>query len=1375
MSAPGVPGSARRWLAALLACVVLAGTASAATLTVDTGADPNARLELRTYTLPDGTEAELIVLSGTSVSVVVDDVAIEGQRLEIDVAGRIVRVIGPGAFVRGEERVEGQDLEVDLLEERVRAIDAIVFTSAIDVEGALAERLPGQVTFANAFASPCTRCDQDVPDYGFRAARMVLYPGDRLVAFDAIVVVRGVDLFHLPVLVLPLATGDRQPQLLVRTGTASERAEVRVRWPYVAGDAALGTFTVRYLAEVDPSRDTGLAGRLLGGAVEADAFGFELDHRAYDLLGTAALRVAFDPGRGPDATDPTRAESPGTWTVRAAYATEPDGPSPAIDLELARDDATTSGRWTYRASLVGTGSGARGAVDAQGFVDTDPDVDPTTPPAYAGRTVPRRTGVRLRLEPLETSAWRLSRLQVTAAALDLGVFEDVANPANRAAASLGIVTGGRALASHTVRLDPVALWAGARLEADNAFEGRYHGTGERAITWRTRVGLDQRFGDAGQLGLAFLREVEEGETPFRFDAASPRARTEATARLSVRFAPWIAVASDGGYVFSDARRPETVGWQPLNSSLTLFQDRSWLDASLAHRWPIADDDPGALTARLGIQGRSGDAEVRTSITHVIDLEADLGPPVIDEGRTTLAWRAALARVATLTLDATHVAADAEGLPTWSDGRASASLGSLQAGDARPGLQLDARLDLTELQVTELTVLARADVGPLALELRERIALPTPVVADARIQATWSGVATLDARGIVWLPPAWLGHGAPEPSARAVSVRLADAPERTAPRWEATWRTTLDPALEESGGRRDTRFELRLALVQEQIGPVALSLEGLAEWSLADAVLDDTYLRRAAVTLGADAWERIGLQGRLGYQGTWDATAGAYARSTLSIEDLTLAVRASDEWLVGARLTDVWELHRHRRGAFAVDGATGGVLRVGSLLLGVGGGVGRRDRLGAHRADRSGRRDRPLRGVRDRPGAAARAAARGRAVRVARAVAAAMAVALLAGACTGTTTPALPTLLVVARTTTPPSLALVAVDLTTTSRALRLVAPTAFAFDAGTTLVALDATPREGVPSAAWVLTSDATGANAALQRFDLADLEDDPGTTVPRSGAPLALTDGARAWAADLTPGAYLGPVCPRQIVVGGPATNPTRYVALWDLCDDVDAVGDGRIHVVDLVDGVVASWSEPFPYDAVGIRAGVTDPATFTTVRVALGGDRALQTRRFADPVGPTGVQAVVPGDDALLDLAVSRGTWWALVDPPTGDPEIRGFAPDATTTTRPAFAAATRLFVGGGPGAIAFGTSQAQVVFAESASTPTSIAARGVAEAPAAVAATVEANDYAVVATTSGTLCALDVRVAATSAGCEFLLPATAVSEARFLTWTYAAPSTP
>jgi hypothetical protein len=396
------------------------------------------------------------------------------------------------------------------------------------------------------------------------------------------------------------------------------------------------------------------------------------------------------------------------------------------------------------------------------------------------------------------------------------------------------------------------------------------------------------------------------------------------------------------------------------------------------------------------------------------------------------------------------------------------------------------------------------------------------------------------------------------------------------------------------------------------------------------------------------------------------------------------------------------------------------------------------------------------------------------LRAARALVLVAVCAVLVSGCTGTSTPALPTLLMVARTTTPPSLALVAVDLTPTSRALRLVAPTAFTFDPGTALAALDATPREGVPTAAWVLTSDAAGANAALHRFDLTGLEDDPSTTAARVGPPIALTDGARAWAPGLTPGAYLGPVCPRQLVVGGPAATPVRYVALWDLCEG-EVSNLGRVHVVDLDRSVATTWSEPSPYDEVGIRPGVTDPATFTTVRVAVGEDRVLETRRFADPVEATGVAATVPGADDLLDVSVARGSWWTLVRPPSGDPELRGIAPDALPVTRPAFAGAARLFAGGGPGVIAFGANQAQVAFADVASTPTSVTVVGVAAAPAAVAVTVEANDYAVVATTGGTLCALDVRVAATSPGCEFVLPAPGLPEARFLTWTYAAPPAP
>ncbi|MDF1522955.1 MAG: hypothetical protein P1P87_09070 [Trueperaceae bacterium] len=399
----------------------------------------------------------------------------------------------------------------------------------------------------------------------------------------------------------------------------------------------------------------------------------------------------------------------------------------------------------------------------------------------------------------------------------------------------------------------------------------------------------------------------------------------------------------------------------------------------------------------------------------------------------------------------------------------------------------------------------------------------------------------------------------------------------------------------------------------------------------------------------------------------------------------------------------------------------------------------------------------------------------RGVRTARASlgAALLALALLTG-CTGTVTEALPTVLVVVRETAPaPVLALVAVDLSPTARGLRVIAAAAHTFAAGAEVLALDATPRDAVPTAAWTLVAAGDG-SVALQRFDLTAVVDAPGATVPLAST-RALVDAAGAWAADLEASTASPAGCLRQLVVGGPPSAPERYVALWDACPG-GLAGDSRIHVVDLTDAEVTTLL-PSNDDPVGLRPGVTDAATFTTVAVEIGvgGGRTLQTRRFDAPATPTTLAATLDGADDLLDLAVARGAWWALVRPTSGDPQVRVVAPDGTTTSREALAGALRIAVGTGPGVVAFTPSQAQVLFDEAASPETFVSAVGVGDAPDAVGVAIEANDYAVVAATSGALCALDARVPATNPVCEFTLPSSALPAARFLTWTYAAPSAP
>lgn len=900
--------------------LALAAWAAAATVTIDAGDDPDARLELRRTRLPSGVEVELIVLTGREVRLTVDDVVVTGGRLELDVAGRLVRVIGPGSFTAGEERLEGRDLELRLDEERVRAIDAVVFTSAIDVRGELAERLPGQLTFAEGLASPCSRCGQEVLDYAFRAARMILFPGDRLVGYEVDVLVRDAVVLRLPLLVLPLARGDRSPQLTIASGSLARRAQVAVRWPYVAGPDALGTFTVRYLAEVDPRDASGLAGRVLGGAVEASAWGFELDHRVFDDVGSGVVRIAVEParpGREAGGALPARAPEDARWSVRLAYQTEPTdgGGTPAVRAEAVRDDLRTPGRWTYQLALTGAdpdalfGVGLRGRFDSQGFVDADPDVDPRTPPVYADRATARRTPLRVRLDPIDLAPLQLGSLRITAATLDLGLFEDLANPVNRRAAALGTVSDARALLGHALTLGPWSPWTGLRLEGDNRFEGRYYAAGERAVSWRSRISATQTLGQVATLSASLQREVEEGETPFRFDAAVARSRTEARFSVEARPAPWISLRSDGGYVLVENRRPETVGWAPLTTRLTLFADVPWIDAAVEHRWPILEEDPGTLRATLSLQGRRAPADLRVALEHLQDLRVPDADPRVSETFTRVTWRAAAERVFALDVAATYrpePAPDAQGrVRTIDPLDLRLELGSLRAGDERPGVRLAAPFDVELSRFERLDVDLRARIGPLEVEARERIELPAGRVGDARIGVAWEGVARFEARGLIWLPPAWLGHE-DEPRVRTLSVQLREERPSGPGRWELGWRSTLDPSLGD-GGRRDTLFEVRVALLQDTWGPWLIGLEGLAEWALRDDRQSEPYLRRASLLFGADAWERVGLQGRLSYQGVYDPLREDLARSELTISDLTLALRLSDAWLLGARLQDVWEL------------------------------------------------------------------------------------------------------------------------------------------------------------------------------------------------------------------------------------------------------------------------------------------------------------------------------------------------------------------------------------------------------------------------------------------------------------------------------------
>ena len=902
-------------LALALALVWLLTTAAAATVTVDGASDPDSRLELRTVLLPDGSERELYVLEGDPIVVVIDGrQRLEGRLIEFDPSAREVRVIGPGVIEIDGERFEGSDLVIGLRDERVSGRDVLIVTTEVDVWGDVATRLPGQVDALSGLFSPCARCDQDPWDYGFRAERLRVYPGDRLVAEAVTVLVRDARVLTLPLLVLPLADADRQPRLRIESGDAERRAEVELSWPYVAGRDGLGRFTVRYLAEVDPRTGGWFWERFLGGSVVASHVAWELEHRHYDERGAGDLRIGYVPAL-PDLT--SDAVDPAELRARASYRTDASVGAPSVRLALERNDALAPGRWEYDLGLVGEAEGVRGRFDTRGFIDTDAELRRTIAPTFAVRGEARQVFTRLRFEPLDPTRIVLGPVRLVAGELDLGLFEDVSDPTNRRVAARRFAQAGRARVVHTLQLEPLRPWAGVQFDARNAFDGRYYDSGERLVVWRTNLSVRQAFGRAGDVTFTFDRDVNEGETPFRFDSVTRRNRSELGVRLRLAPDPFWSLDHRSGYVLLDTRRPEDEGWQPLDTSLRLFGTVPAFDLSLRHRYGPEEGIPHTLEANADLRARQQPAELTFGVRHLQDLAPETeGGVTVSDTRTTVTWSAGVERAVQLQAQTSYrpqpePAADGS-LRFWSPLDLRLELGALRTGDTRPGVRAELRVDVDEGTLERLALTARSTLWQAELEATQRIDLQTGAVSDARLTLTLPERFSVVLRGVTWLPPAWLGVEVEEERAWPVVFTVRDTPADRRGRWELAVRTTFDPRLADGeGGRRDTILDVRVDLVREFLGPFDVSLQGFGEWRLRDDALDRTHLRRASLTLGVEAFERVGVQGSMSYVGTYSPVREELTRSELQLDRVTLSLRASDQLTLGAQVTDVWDFTRTR--------------------------------------------------------------------------------------------------------------------------------------------------------------------------------------------------------------------------------------------------------------------------------------------------------------------------------------------------------------------------------------------------------------------------------------------------------------------------------
>lgn len=879
---------------------------------IDTGGDPNSRLEIRNVVLPGGESAELYVIEGSRVRVTIGERELIAEHLEVDLERRVVRVIGFGTFVTPEQTVQGDDLVIELEQESLTGDDVLIVTEAIDVIGDEAIRAPGQIDVVRGRFSPCSRCDQEVEDFGFHAERIELYPGDRLVAFDVTVLIRERSTLTLPLMVVPLARPERQPRLSVSQGSASERAEVALDWPYVSGANAFGTFSLRYYADIGPSAGNGPD--LLGGPIATGYLGGAVDHVFYTDRGQGDFDFSYRPGFLGEEGEPRERSQ---FRVRLAYQTLDEAPldgsgRPSLDLSVSRDDQLRDRLLEYRLEMAGLESGVLATFSSQGFADTDPR-DAVKEPSYDDRATPRRTPVRLVLEP-EEERFAVGPLFLRRLALDLGAFEDASNPSNRSAAVQEFIDAGRLLERHSIELRPLPLWSGMELSGHSNFVGHYYTTGERLIDWDSRASATQRFGETGSFGLVFTRDVSEGETPFRFDQIPLRTRTDLRGVLRLQPLPWLAVEAEDTYVFRDSRRPELEGFQPFQSRLRLFDNLAWIEAGVANSYDIQAGDPGELEFELSLRNPDPSPRAQLEVRHLHDLAVRpsrlTGEP-IDETETNFALEYGLRY---LRLDASGGYRyyppndDEQASPErWLPFEAGLSLGTLEQDDLVPGLRVAYTRNMNRRRVEALSYQAATRLGPLELTANQRYDLPEGGTASSTLRARYPGVAELEAAGFALLRPEWLGLPAGEARLERYAVTVQDAPLEGREAWQLRYLTRYDPELEEVGGFRDSALEARVLLEDEQWGATRFGIDFFADLQLRDDRLESSYLRRASLELAADIEGKVGIQGAFGYRGTMSSTPGELARAELRLDDVAVTVRARHDLYLGALFNDVWDL------------------------------------------------------------------------------------------------------------------------------------------------------------------------------------------------------------------------------------------------------------------------------------------------------------------------------------------------------------------------------------------------------------------------------------------------------------------------------------
>ncbi len=283
--------------------------------------------------------------------------------------------------------------------------------------------------------------------------------------------------------------------------------------------------------------------------------------------------------------------------------------------------------------------------------------------------------------------------------------------------------------------------------------------------------------------------------------------------------------------------------------------------------------------------------------------------------------------------------EGNGRPLYKPLELGLTLGTSSQEDALPSLRVFAVRDLngrtpdagtpgTDFRTDEsLGVELSARLGPLELAAEQTFDYGSADYAgtdyanisadssDSSLTLTYPDIAELSATGFSLLPPSAFGLS-PDPTATtSYTLSLVDLTRQDLDNelYELSYETLYGPLYEGDGvGFQDTSVSAQVYLdttyIGTPLGPLGFGVEFTGVLAVADDALPLTYFSDGALSLTTDFFSRVGVQGALEYQASYDNGAGRLSQQSLGLTEFGVTVKAWEGLYVSAVLTDRWDFN-----------------------------------------------------------------------------------------------------------------------------------------------------------------------------------------------------------------------------------------------------------------------------------------------------------------------------------------------------------------------------------------------------------------------------------------------------------------------------------